>query len=211
MEFTISDQLFFETLKFEIRGLSIAYAAHKKKVSDTREKELIKKIEELFENHGEKENPENTKKMNDLENELQILREGKAKSTIMRAKANWIENGEKCSKYFCSLEAKNYTEKLMFKLIGENDKVFTKTEDIIGEQERYYKNLYRKKSHLSRRNNHIFMDNDNPFFTKISNEDRMLCEKDFTMAECANYLKHLKNGKSPGLDGFTVEFFKFFS
>ena len=28
--------------------------------------------------------------------------------------------------------------------------------------------------------------------------------------ECQNYLKQMKNEKSPGIDGFTTEFYKFF-
>ena len=163
------------------------------------EKEIISKIEELFGKGGEIENPENLKQRNDLENELKINREGKVKSSILKSKANWIENGEKCSKYFCNLETKRYTEKLL-----------TKTEDIMSEQKHFYENLYSKKEHLSHRKTNIFLDDDNPYFTKISDEDKTLCDAELTLADCLNYLKQLKNEKSPRIDGFTVEFFKFF-
>lgn len=44
----------------------------------------------------------------------------------------------------------------------------------------------------------------------MSIEDRNICEQNISTAECLSYLKSMKNETSPGLDGFTVEFFKFF-
>ena len=35
-------------------------------------------------------------------------------------------------------------------------------------------------------------------------------EGELTLPECLNVLKNMSNGKSPGLDGFTSEFYKFF-
>jgi hypothetical protein len=35
-------------------------------------------------------------------------------------------------------------------------------------------------------------------------------EGELTLPECLNVLKNMSNGKSPGLDGFTNEFYKFF-
>ena len=40
--------------------------------------------------------------------------------------------------------------------------------------------------------------------------EKQICDNDLTLAECLSYLKTMKNEKTPGLDGFTVEFFKFF-
>ncbi len=210
LKLTISDQLFFEVLKFEIRGLTISYCARRKKEENVREREIVEEIENIFDKPGDEDSSENIKKRKDLENELEIIRQNKVKSTIIKAKANWIENGEKCTKYFCNLENKKYTEKLMFKLIGDNGETITETEDIINEQKRFYEKLYSKKENVSKDNYNVFLDNNNPFFTKISDEDRSLCEEPITKAECLNYLKQMKNEKSPGLDGYTVEFYKFF-
>ena len=43
----------------------------------------------------------------DLENELVNLRECYIKGSIIRSKIKWINEGEKCSNFFCSLEKKN--------------------------------------------------------------------------------------------------------
>ena len=36
------------------------------------------------------------------------------------------------------------------------------------------------------------------------------CEGLLTLAECTNSLKQFKNDKTPGSDGFTIEFYRFF-
>ena len=43
---------------------------------------------------------------------------------------------------------------------------------------------------------------------KLSNEDAEKLEGEIKLKELSDALKILKNEKSPGLDGFTVEFFK---
>ena len=45
---------------------------------------------------------------------------------------------------------------------------------------------------------------------KLSDEKSASLEGEISYTEIANALKNMKNNKSPGLDGFTVEFFKFF-
>ena len=46
--------------------------------------------------------------------------------------------------------------------------------------------------------------------TKLSDEQKQLCEGLVSEQECLNLLKNMQNGKSPGCDGFTVDFYKFF-
>ena len=45
---------------------------------------------------------------------------------------------------------------------------------------------------------------------KLSNEDAEKLEGEIKLKELSDALKNMKNEKSPGLDGFTVEFFNFF-
>ena len=44
----------------------------------------------------------------------------------------------------------------------------------------------------------------------LSDNDKMSLEKELSVQECLDSLKKMSNNKSPGLSGFTVEFFKFF-
>ena len=45
---------------------------------------------------------------------------------------------------------------------------------------------------------------------KLTDEQKELCEGNLTFNECAESLKSMKNGKSPGSDGYTVDFYNFF-
>ena len=45
---------------------------------------------------------------------------------------------------------------------------------------------------------------------KLSDEQSASLEGELSYSEITNALKNMKNSKSPGLDGFTVEFFKKF-
>ena len=56
----------------------------------------------------------------------------------------------------------------------------------------------------------MFFLNENPFITKISEDQRLSCEGELTEQECLKALKNMKNMKSPGNDGITTEFYKFF-
>ena len=45
---------------------------------------------------------------------------------------------------------------------------------------------------------------------KLTNDESINLEGEITYTELATTLRNMKNGKSPGNDGFTAEFFKFF-
>ena len=44
----------------------------------------------------------------------------------------------------------------------------------------------------------------------LKQEEADTCEGLLTLAECTNSLKQFKNNKTPGSDGFTIEFYRFF-
>ena len=56
---------------------------------------------------------------------------------------------------------------------------------------------------------HFFYIN-NTFIEKVTMEERNALEGPITYQECLVALKNFKNCKSPGIDGFTAEFYKFF-
>jgi hypothetical protein len=56
----------------------------------------------------------------------------------------------------------------------------------------------------------FFLNDENPFITKISEDQKLFCAGELTKLECLQALKNMKNLKSPGNDGFTTEYYKFF-
>ena len=126
-------------------------------------------------------------------------------------RAKWRVEGERCSRYFCNLEKRNFVEKTIPNLTLDDGRVIEDIKLILSEQKEYYKNLYYSKQTMIIQDNiEIFFDNDNPFLTKLTEDKMVGMEGELTVPECLIVLKNVSNGKSPCLDGITSEFCKFF-
>ena len=83
--------------------------------------------------------------------------------------------------------------------------ISTNQKEILTEIQTFYKNLYNKREMSNSKYN--FFDQS---INKLNNIDQIKCEGEITESECINALKSMKNPKSPGTDGITVEFYKLF-
>ena len=109
------DQLFFDVLLMEMRGKTIAYTSYKKKIEINREKVLLEEINKL-----EKEAVLNFELLDKKRNELQDIRNKNMEGVKTRSRLRSISNVENATKYFCSLEKRNFISKCMNSLIKEN-------------------------------------------------------------------------------------------
>jgi hypothetical protein len=93
-------------------------------------------------------------------------------------RANWHENGERCSEYFCKLEKKSSINKTISEFINEKGNHISEQSKILFEQEKYYRKLYSS--------NHLCVDND--FFfqhdVKLSDEQKNSLEGNLSFKEC---------------------------
>ena len=208
IEFSITDQLFWETLKLLIRGKTISYSSFKKKERSKEEKELENQLKKL---NDEESTEENRDKLTNLELKLRTVRESKIKGAIMRAKAKWQIEGERSTKYFCNLEKRNFIEKVIPSLILDNGEIVKDQNRIRTEQKLYYQELYiSRKTNITDEHKKNFFSSENPFIKILNEEQRRDLEGEISSLEMHTALKNMKNGKSPGLDGFTTEFYNFF-
>ena len=205
IQFSINDQLFWETLKLMIRGKTISYATYKKRTQNEREKRINDKLVQLYQNFDS-----NKDEITQLSTELTQIREDRIKGILLRAKVRWKVEGEKSTRYFCNLEKRHYSEKTIPKLIVENKEI-TDQMEIILEQENFYKGLYStKNTTITADDRRLLFDKDNPFITILNENEKQSLEGPLSTAEALKSLKDMKNNKSPGIDGFTAEFYKFF-
>ncbi len=75
--FIINDQLFMETLKMEIRKSTIQYSSKKKRETEKQELELKREIEEMA--NLPNPNEESLNRINELNLQLEALRQNKIK------------------------------------------------------------------------------------------------------------------------------------
>ena len=125
---------------------------------------------------------------------------------MIRARAQWVEEGEKCSKYFMQLENRNYKTKCITSL--KNDEQFIEGQaDILKECKNFYETLYCKPSTENDFSNCQFFKNDHKELNEV---EQNICESLVTEDECFESIMSFPNNKSPGCDGITVEFYKYF-
>ena len=112
------------------------------------------------------------------------------------------------TKYFCSLEKRHYMQK-MTKLILEDGTSIKKQRSVLLAQKEFYASLYKTRNvRILEKHRHTFLNKEDPFLTTL---DPVLdpLNGELTLQECGQVLMRMQNGKSPGLDGCTVEFYKF--
>ena len=144
-EFNINDQLFSETLLHIIRGNTIKYSSFKKKQHQQEELKLeqeIKIIENEVNKNFENMSEETLNNLDRKKTMLYDIQKAKIEGMMLRSRSRYEELGEKPTHYFFNLEKRNYTSKVIQKLINTEGEEFTNTADILKCQEKFYKDLY---------------------------------------------------------------------
>ena len=202
LQFTISDQLFLDVLLMEVRSTVLSYSAKKKREKNNNEKTLEHEIKHLESKlHKTLQDHDSILAKKQM---LQNLRKEKMDGILLRSRAKWAVQGEKVSKYFCGLEKRHYISKQMFKLIDDDGLTISKTEEMVEKTRTFYEQLYKKREVEDISLNEYVK------LPKLDETEANSLEGLITFEEAGTALRNMNNGKSPGTDGFTVEFFKFF-
>ena len=95
----------------------------------------------------------------------------------------------------------------------EDNTEVTHQKDILVQQKLFYQTLYESRGTIFT-DEHLesFFEDNNPYISKLKQDKKLdlHVEGELTPQETLSALKLMKNGKSPGMDGFTTEFYKFF-
>ena len=134
--------------------------------------------------------------------DLVALREKKMEGVFLRSRARWIAEGEKITKYFCELEKRNYVSKQMIKLTANNGEEIHEVKDITKEVKTFYERLQSERQVEEWEISDLVED-----IPTLTLQEKTSLERKITLDEASAALKNMKNNKSPGSDGFTVEFF----
>ena len=201
----------WELIKLSIRNYTIPYCSRKKKISIQREKYLDEEYLRLFNIvHTQDDVSENLmNQYHSVKSELENIEKTKSRGIIMRSKVKWVEEGEKNTSYFLRLERANYKNKHIEQLMDPSNKsVITEPEKILNLQRDFYKKLFTDNSNDNNEaERELFQSVELPH---ISNVEKLKCDNIFTEPELTKSIKSMKNGRSPGTDGLTSEFYKLF-
>ena len=72
------------------------------------------------------------------------IQKDKIEGMLLRSRSRYEDLGEKTTHYFFNLGKKNYTSKVILKLVNEDGEEFTKTPDILNCQTGFIKIYIRK-------------------------------------------------------------------
>lgn len=205
---TIDDQLFFETLKMEIRGYTISFSGRKKKERVQKEKTLEGEINKMEKQLSQNPSTELADIIQSQKEELKRLREPSIQGMMIRSRARWVEKGEKPTRYFCNLEKRQYTSKVI-SWVDTGDRIVTEQGDILKEQAAFYNKLYSSTDPQVDSKEIEFFTREK-IIKKLSVDQKVSCEGSITEEEVKSSIKMMANNKTPGSDGFPVEFYKMF-
>ena len=85
----------------------------------------------------------------------------------------------------------------------EEGQTLTESREILKEQSRFYKKLYAKQKGLK-------FTAKNATNTKLTVDEQLRLDQDITMDEIKQAIKDMANGKCPGMDGLSVDWYKTF-
>ena len=196
--------LYWEMIKMEIRAFTIAFAKKKAKRKRDEESVLLSEMIKLQTKLQTSYSDSLKAKLERIKLKLSKIVGIKTRGTIVRSRARWYEHGERNSKYFYNLKKQNQKKKQIMSLVNNDGDKITNTKDNQEEEERYFEKLYASRN----------MDPNCPIFKEFFEIENLLSEEIakgvISIEECEIALKTMENNKTPGTDGLTPEFYRFF-
>ena len=160
------------------------------------ENELNSKIKSL--------DPQSSKQVLELKKKLKEIEDRDIEGALIRTKVQWEREGEKCTKFFFNLEKRKGDEKSISELKTQDGMILNSKCTILKHTFNFYKNNF---SSIATDNecNEILL---NSIQKQLTSEQRAEQAGKFKINELEKVKKGMKSGKSPGNDGFTLEFYQ---
>lgn len=203
-----SPQIFWDYCKNILKDKTIIYC----KYANKKRKNELKNIQIQIEKYSKQltDNPDNMaliQKLNEAKLYFDRSSINDLRGAQIRSKIKWIEEGERNTKFFLTLEKVRAKQKIMTKLETEHN-IITDQKEIIQHQVQFYKKLYSKPKRYDHDECGAFLQN--IALPAINEEDKNILENEIEILELGKALKCLKNNSSPGSDGLTTAWYKFF-
>ena len=206
----VSSMLVWELIKLRVREFSIKYSQLKHRKRNRYVEALentVNKIKQiLVDGKGDTQCLKDRKEA--LEREINTILSEKALGAQIRARAKWIEKGEKSTSYFLRLEKHHQSSNTIKGLRNENNEIIYGSKKSLTLMREFYMNLYSSRDVSFSEIQEYFADVQSDLI--LSKEHQKWCEGLISVHDCEEALKKMKKNKSPGLDGLPAEFYQTF-
>ena len=198
----------WEASKAFIRGKLIAQSSKKKKESIEQIRNLESEIVTLEKDLADHYTEELYQKLCRCKFQLNGIYNKKTEYALFRLRTNFYEGGEKTGKLLAR-QLKQRENNSVIPAIKNGDNIVTSSKEINKVFQQFYEKLYTSTSNHEQQKLEDFLSKiDLP---KMSQQQAKSLDASITEEEVRNAITLMKNGKSPGLDGFPIEYYKAFT
>lgn len=206
-----SSQSQWDWCKLKIKDFCIEYGKYKARKRTNEMLDFQSKLQKFEEQLvKDNNNEEIQKEIINLKTKIEVISMEKARGAQVRARAKWIQEGEKNTKYFLGLEKQRANSNLMTHVKNDNGVIINSQMDVLNEQVKFYSTLYQKTDNAIEIEDMMSSYLQGEAFPKLDKDEADSCEGLMNEEETSVALSSMKNGSSPGNDGLSVEFYKFF-
>ena len=207
MKFKINDSLLWETVILRLRTETITYSIRKARQLKRREEDVWNEICRLENDSSRSQEQLTINSLRELKKEYEEMRKTKLEGAIIRSRVRWQEDGERPTAYFCKLERRNVTSKLIASLKIGNE-IVTGQDEILDRFRIHFARLFKQDSEPSFEQSIAYLrETDLPKLTKTQLET---LSSPPDLGEFSASLYKMEDNKTPGSDGLPAEFYKFF-
>ena len=197
----------WELIKVRVKEFSIRYCCERVNKKKSKTKLVESKIDRI--DRELQVNPLNEALITErkkAKQELDIMFMDNAIGAHIRSRVRWVEDGERSTSYFLSIE-KSRQDNNVIKSLTKDNKTYSNDEDILNIAKEFYSNLYNSNSpspeEISTYLNHVEL-------PALVDDKQQICEGMISVSECAQAIEKMKRNKSPGEDGLPIEFYHTF-
>ncbi len=195
----------WEMIKEKIKKISIRFAKQRKWEINRKERDLKDKLKAELEKI-EYDPLYNIDEFVKISKDLNVMEMEKCRGAIIRSKAQFAMEGEKCTSFFLNLEKAKQKRGYIAELENERGETVTDLVGILEIAQNFYTNLF-KKSVTDDKCVDTVIDS---VSAEISEDDKNDCDSDIRIEEIKHAINSMQIRKSPGIDGLTSEFYKSF-
>ena len=177
---------------------------HCKKLNHSINKKHQKLVKHIIEEKSKLQ--PNTRQIEKYQQTVQDIETYKTQGTTIRSKEQIILNEEKPTKYFFLQENQKQNKKHTKIIINEQGETFQENSEILKECKNYFQKIYKKQETCEKTQDKLLQ---NIRKNITENQNTNLSGK-IQIPEIKEAILNMENGKSPGIDGLPIDFYKHF-
>lgn len=190
-----------------VQGVSISYSKRKAKIKNCLKRHITSKLEALEKLDSNTLTLKQKADYDYYKSQLGVIIEDEIRGHEIRTRGlPKYEINEPNISMYSGFEKRYQSKNVIYQLADDEGKIHSKNDKLLEITEKYYTRLFSKSTVCPRKQDELLR----KIRHKLSHPNRIALEARLTLEELEKAVMSLSDGKSPGPDGITVEFYKKF-